>query len=222
MDNENDFENNSENGSEDLDTSWIEKEERMFSTHENYLREQLKEIDMFYIYMNCDNAIVKVENEVEVLDDSGIISKERILQIIQTKRHLVDLGKKYKLVDILSFQVPLESDKLESFIKLQDIENNDSSNWFKTMDIFDEIVVVPSIFIFHDLTSLFFLFIEADNGLKSILRNGSGNAGLSSSARATKKVRITTDSSDDYIENKRKSMKRFMRKAKHTRKNVDK
>jgi len=210
------LESGSESGSDtdDLDTSWIEKEEKMFSIHQNYLREPLKEIDMFYIYMDCNNAIVKVENEVEVLDDLCTITKERVLQLIQTKRHLAHgiSEKKYKLVDILSFQVPLEPDKLQPFSELQDVENI-SNSFFKNVDMFDEIVISPSIFIFHDLISLFFFFIETDNGLKSILRSdGSG------SARVTKKVRI----SDEYIENKRKSMKRFMRKAKHTRKNIEK
>ena len=203
--------------SEDLDTSWIEKEEQMLHNYNNYIREPIKEIDMFYIYIDANNSIIKVENEIEILSECSTISKERVLQIIQTKRHLVDNipGKKYKLIDILSFQIPLEPDNIQAFSEIHNIENS-ASEFLKNINIFDEIVIGPAMFIFHDLTSLFFFFIESDNGLKSILRNGD------STTRCTKKVRISNDVSNEYIENKRKSMKRFIRKAKHTRKNSEK
>ena len=82
----------------------------------------------------------------------------------------------------------------------------------KKVPIFDSIVIDPSIFIFHDLNSLFFFFKEVDNVVvKSILKNGREGGGV------TKKVRLTPE---EYVQRKKKSLKRMVRRAKMTRKNV--
>jgi len=57
--------------------------------------------------------------------------------------------------------------------------------------IFDEIKCAPSIFIFHDINSLYFIFKEVPNpaDIKSILKSGLGSSG--GGIRITKKVRIS-------------------------------
>jgi len=61
------------------------------------------------------------------------------------------------------------------------------------------------------LNSLFFFFKEVENPVKSILKTGEHGV----SSRATKKVRLDTG---EYLEKKRKSMKRMMRSIRKTRK----
>ena len=168
-------------------------------------RENLSEIDIFFIYINNDNAIDKVEKMVELLgdptSDSFIgITKERLLQIVQTKR-LCD-EKKYRLDEIMAFQIPLEYSHLESFIKSESTIGNEC---FSTVPIFNEVVIQPALYIFHDLTALYFFFSEDVKPLKSVLRNGSEN-------RVTKKVRIV-DNSLSYDVRKKKSLKRFLRRG---------
>jgi predicted metal-binding transcription factor (methanogenesis marker protein 9) len=59
---------------------------------------------------------------------------------------------------------------------------------------------------------LFFIFKEIDNIVtKSILKNGGQEN------RGTKKVRL---SPEEYIEKKKKSLKKMIRRAKTTRKNL--
>jgi hypothetical protein len=204
-------------------------------------REPLSEIDMFFIYINSDNAIDKVEKTVESIGDlsrdlsgdlsgdlsrdpgslyvSGV-SKERLLQIVQTKRTCHD--KKYRLTEIMAFQIPLEYSNLESFIKGND---NIGSDCLQPIPIFNEVGIHPALYIFHDLTALYFFFVESMKPLKSVLRNGSEN-------RSTKKVRINDDKANGlegmkgldgspslpYHIRKRKSLKRFLRRGNSTRK----
>jgi hypothetical protein len=168
-------------------------------------RENLSEIDIFFIYINLDNAIDKVEKMVEPLwepiSDSFIgITKERLLQIVQTKRLYDD--KKYRLDEIMAFQIPLEYADLESFIKG---DSTIGDECFRTVPIFNEVVIQPALYIFHDLTALYFFFSEDIKPLKSVLRNGSEN-------RVTKKVRIV-DNSLSYDVRKKKSLKRFLRRG---------
>ena len=192
---------------EDLDTSWIETAE----FQDNYEREHIKETGVFFVYVDVLGLIEKITKEYLSLDDGedgrGIVSKDQLLHIIQTKRSRTDSGdgKKYRFLDLLMFHVPLEPGDLDGFVK-----GGDRPEYLKRLPIFDDIVFDPSIFIFHDLTGLFFIFKEIDQSVaKSILKN--------SSDTITRKIR---GNPNEYIEKKRKSMKRMLRRLKMTRKNM--
>jgi hypothetical protein len=205
----------------DLDSSWIDKEEKMESSDTNYIRESIDDIQLFFIYINSDFEIEHVSKESESIHDNGCISKERLLQIIQIKRHYNN--KKYRLDDLMSFQIDLEPENIQSFSELDSLDDI-SRSFFKSVPIFDEVICIPSIFIFHDIASLFFFFNELDTSVKkSILRSSFD------SNRVTKKVRIMDDNViyDDIAHdnntntNNRKSMKKFMKKLKQTRKTFE-
>jgi hypothetical protein len=196
--------------SNDLDFSWIDKEEKMGASNTNYIREPIDNIQLFFIYVNYDSEIEYVSKESEFIDSQSI-SKERLLQIIQTNRH--HNNKKYRLDELLSFQIDLEPENIQSFSELDSLDDI-SKSFLKSLPIFDEIACISSIFIFHDIASLFFIFNEIDSSVKkSILRNGINNN------RLTKKVRIMDgDTIYDHDNTNRKSMKKFMKKLKQTRK----
>jgi hypothetical protein len=196
---------------DDLDSSWINKEEKMGASDTNYIREPIDEIQLFFVYINSGLEIEYVSKESECVD--GCISKDRLLQIIQTKRH--HNNKKYRLDDLLSFQIDLEPENIQSFSEIDSLDPI-STTFLKSIPIFDEVICIPSIFIFHDMASLFFLFNEVDTVKKSILRSASD------SHRVTKKVRIMDEHViGDHGSNNRKSMKKFMKKLKQTRKTFD-
>ena len=198
---------------EDLDISVVEEDsedsDNSSSVSSDFFddsndREPLSEIDLYFIYINGENSIDKVEKMVESIDGSlNGLSKERLLQIVQTKRLCDD--KKYRLNDIMAFQIPLEYVHLAYFVK-GDSEIGDE--FFQTVPIFNEVTIHPALYIFHDLTALYFFFSEAAKPLKSVLRNVAEN-------RVTKKVRIA-DESIPYDIRKRKSLKRFFRRANST------
>jgi len=191
---------------EDLDTSWAE----MAEFQDNYEREPMEEICVFFIYTDAVGAIEKITKEVELVVDGGL-SKERLLHLIQSKRHLPHRGGvKYKFCDLLAFHIPLEPGELGEFVKQEA-----RADFLKKLPIFDSVVIDPSIFIFHDVNTLFLFFKEVENVVvKSILKNGR-EGGVSRCV--TKKVRLTPE---EYIDKKKKSLKRMMRRAKITRKNI--
>jgi len=168
---------------EDIDLSWIENEEKMCKIDETGTREPMKEIAMFYVYVNTEFAIEQITKESEKVINNAI-SKERLLQIIQTRRNPNKTQiKKYRLDDILSFQIDLGPNNIESFLRA---DLDDMSDIFlKSVPIFNEIDCLPSIFIFHDINSLYFIFREIEASGKSILKNGT-----TTNNRSTKKVRI--------------------------------
>jgi hypothetical protein len=170
-----------------LDTSWIENEE----FRSVYEKESMTELVLFFVYMNREMVIEFVIKDYIDIDD-GVISKEQLLHIIQSRRHRSDVAKKYKFMDLMAFHVPLAPDELEGFV-----DASPEKRFMKTLPMFDSVVVDPSIFIFHDLNSLFFFFREFDS---SSLASGSH--------AVTKKIRLDAF---EYIDKKRKSLKRMLR-----------
>jgi hypothetical protein len=182
-----------------IDTNWINEYDRLQSIDSNPVREHMNSIGAYFIYINPNDYIENILFEKIVLEfdsekKSSIIRKETVLKIIQSKKNVVD--SKYKLIDILSFVIDIEPENIQSFLKndLEKMEFNncfDSKTFMKIIPIFNDIHICKSIFIFHNINSLFFFFKESENNtrrftLKSILKNYSSD----NVKKNTKKVRI--------------------------------
>ena len=136
------------------------------------------------------------------------LSKNTIEYLTQSKRNS---HGKYKLSNLLLYCVSLEPEQLQTFA-VSDIEEMHRSggmqvvgtetvtfakteggevspfSFLREIPLFTErIVVSPSIFIFHELNSIYFLFREAEVGLKSILKTG-GKFGNGKKSRVRKIV----------------------------------
>jgi hypothetical protein len=211
---------NDDDGSDDLelDTSWIQKEEKLEHIQQNYFREPMEFIDTFFIYVNANSYIEKIISEKHpliMMDDNKntILKKEYMLQLIQSKKIKTDHSI-YKLMDVLIYNVDLEPEHIQNYSKHENISEN-SKGFFQVLKIIDDIQLSPSIFIFHDINSIFFLFQEKQLDLsvlkpKSILKDTSTSIKVQSS---TKKVKLLLSSVDkSSITNKKMTRKRFSRK----------
>jgi hypothetical protein len=213
----------------DLDTSWIDTYEKISSIQENYCREHMTKIPVFFIYMNPGDEIIKVICEEEELSEGSMISSARLLRMIEEKRHIN--GLVYKLVDLLQYVVDIEPENLQGFVG-EDSSNvgggggggvgsgvgctgDMGSRWLKPISYSSGDIKIPSsIFIFHELNHLYFFF---RSGLKSILKDDK----VCESLRVTKKVRIADISVDEkkkFKEYLRKSMRRKHKGNSGTRK----
>ena len=178
----------------DLDTSWVRNYERMSTIDHNYKKDFMDSVCIVFIYLNTLNEIVNVVQECEVCiveEKVSVIKEERILRIIEEKRHIGN--KVYHLEDILKYNVDIESERIQPFVNDEiKIELTSLSNMIK------DIVFEPSIFIFHEINHMYVLFKETLP--KSILRK-KGSVGV------TKKVQIVAEDVD------KQKFKRFMRKS---------
>jgi hypothetical protein len=174
----------------DLDTTWIQEEERIQNIECLYCREPMSSISLYFIYINQHQYIDKVASEkYEFHNGSTILSKEELLRIIH-HRKIYTPTSKYKFVDLLTFHVPLEPEHIQDYAKQEDFLEF-SKDFFKVLPIVDEIRVDPSIFIFHTMNSIFFIFEEIPKSphkhtLRSILRREESDV----PHKTTKKVRI--------------------------------
>ena len=115
---------------------------------------------------------------------------------------------------MLSYQVDIEPEQIQSYANDLGHGHGTGHNFLKTLSILDDITITPSIFIFHDINSIYFIFQEVENDklhrntLKSILKTSSGRSTRSNneqidkeisnnlgSQNTTKKVRIVYENS---------------------------
>jgi hypothetical protein len=171
--------------------SWIKEEENLLKVNPNYVREPMEKIKCFFLYVNKNDYIEHIANEyIDIID--GIISNERMLKIIKDKRYS-RTNAKFVYKDAQMFVVDLEPEQI------QDYSNNEnfaglSRGFLKPLPLFDDIVVIPSVFIFHDTNAIYFSFheVEPDERLpiKPAIRILSETKPKAKTGAVTKRVRI--------------------------------
>lgn len=138
---------------DDLDMSWYHPEFHLD------VREPMKELGVYFIYLNARNVMEKIFMEKETLSETSGISKERILKIIQMNRELPNSQVKYRFFDLLLFHIDIQPENVPRFAQPENI----GDGFFKVLPIFHDIVLEDSLRIFHSVNALYVLYKEMDN-----------------------------------------------------------
>jgi hypothetical protein len=161
----------------DLDISWIHEHEKENTIDKNYCREPMNEITTYCLYINTDLELEKVTTEkmaIESCEYDGLgscrrgVSKERVLHFIQIKKNSFP-ETKYRLLDMLLYNVELEPENIQSYSISENFQEL-SKPFLKVLPVFDNVTVTDSIFIFHSLNALYFLFKEVERSPIETLR----------------------------------------------------
>jgi hypothetical protein len=190
-----------------IDISWIDQEDEEGVIE----KEPMDQIQCYYIYISDENEyeeerkIKHVIKETHVLEEcpnhpeQRKISTGRLLQMIHSKKNIPqvtntgkgtkneenlqpknsnEFGTKYRLMEILLYNVESEIDNIPNIDKTA----------MKIVTISEEIIIPPSLCIFHEINRLYFLFQEVEIDTyqpKPILKILSD---ISKGAKKTKKV----------------------------------
>lgn len=201
-----------------LDVSWIAEQQRIQNIETNYCREPVTDIQIYSLYINKNSYIEKITRKKHDIVDN-VLTRDAVLGIIQNNKRMN--SKKYKLMDVLVYHVDLEPQHIQTYSQTNDIPAS-SKSFFKVLPIVDEIHIPHSIFIFHSLSSVFFMYKEVDTGshnhtIKSILKPSSSSSSsgpVDPKPSHTRKVRISMDvQHSDFVPHR-------SHKPKKTRKNV--
>jgi len=150
-----------------MDTSWIDDEDIEESILE---KEPMNEIQCYYVYVGIDQNISNVTKKVQNLeiypkqDDYRIIPRDQLLQMIHSNK--IYQSKKHSLLEILLYNV--DSPSSESLLAVGDElsftplhpEKLEEPSALRTVTTMDEILIPPSLCIFHETNCLYFVFQE--------------------------------------------------------------
>jgi hypothetical protein len=154
--------------------SWIDENERLTQVDENYSKEPMKSILMHFIYVNVDSYISSVvsdtfyfkkHNDVSdislnmSLSTSSCISNGEILKIIESKKRTTSTSK-YKISDIILYNIDIEPQHIQSYLNADNVDELSVPFMKYIPSVMNEIIVPDSIFIFHTINCLYFIFNE--------------------------------------------------------------
>ena len=188
---------------DELNLSWLDEDERLSKIQQNYIRENMSSIQCYNVYINMKMHIDKIVcsvKELTIIDSSSCnmgFTNEILLQHIESNKQ-ISTGIKYKLLDILLYNIELEPENIQHYSQSDTLFSN--SLFLKSYLAIQSIPVPPSIFIFHNLNSIYFLFqeVESVKSAKSILSHDSKST---NSKHKTRKVTIQDCSKPDCKRN---------------------
>jgi len=204
---------------DDLDTSWIDDLDKLNNIHHSYCREPMKTIDFFILLVDSNDSILKIKKEnhrFSTIDKNCTFTNSFLIQFIERIKNTHSKGKiRYKLQDVLLYNIDIEPEHIQNYVSNENLLELGTKK-LQSLSIIQDVVVPPSIFIFHKINALFFIFKQVEEVMsaeddfklnlapppimvqvppKSILKtksDGKSN-GL---AKATKKVRIYDKKTD--------------------------
>ena len=225
---ENIFTDNYKETESDIDTSWIDN--RLYNSLNIPEKEIMNSIGLYFIYINTNDYIEKINHIQQDIslnqhlnNNSGVIHNDIIIQLLEKNKYLSN--NKYKIQDVLLYNVSLNPENIQSYSKDENLLES-SSKFLEPLSIVNDFIIPPSIFIFHKINSIFFIFkqlqeikpLPPKSILKSSIQNNGSNSNndiktidnTNDNHKYTKKVRI----SEKNTITKLKSNNKFTRKQK--------
>jgi hypothetical protein len=204
---------------DDLDTSWIDDLDKLNNIHHSYFREPMKDIDFCILLVDSNDSILKIKKEnhrFSTIDKNCTFTNSFLIQFIERIKNTYSKGKiRYKLQDVLLYNIDIEPEHIQPYVSNENLLELGTKK-LQSLSIIQDVVVPPSIFIFHKINSLFFIFKQLEEVIKteedikldltpppimvqvppkSILKTKSDGKS-NGSAKTTKKVRIYDTKTD--------------------------
>lgn len=165
------------NNDNKLDTSWTTNYENNDNDNERdyklFYKEDIFVINLMVIYVNIENEIVKIKEELLPLKSPNILIREQLLELIKNNNVLQNTNTKYSLFSLLVYNITLDPEHLYTFLKSKETQKKGQTQrqrqgqeYFRSIHNIDTIHFEPSISIFHDINQITFIFRE-DNKNKA-------------------------------------------------------
>ena len=132
--------------------NWEEEFEIEDEPYKDFYKETQDNINIYFIYINSENEIIRTKKEKFILDENKI-TKSLLIEIL--KKNMIVKNKKYKPISLIKYNVLLEPDEVQEYIY-----NFDSFDFMYIETMIDKIEWGKTITLFQNINSLHILFYE--------------------------------------------------------------
>ena len=151
-----------------MDTTWINQCDKLYNINKHFLKTEQESIKLFFIYVNNNNIIDKI-NSLQFDISDNTIHNDKMFKIINDNKIYSDKFV-YNFNYMNLFYIPFDHDKINEF-------NNTSPSkysndlFIKNLSINDHVTIPKTLFIFHQYNSIFLFYKQniIENIPKSIL-----------------------------------------------------
>ena len=141
---------------EELDNNWIRNYEIKELDYNDFYKDDVKYIKIYTLLINKGLILENISEENFILEDCNILKKYELIFLINKYKNS---RKKTKLLSILKYNIDLDSDSVFDYLK-KDTEN---TLFLQSIKSINDISFDPTIAMFEDLNSLFFIFVETND-----------------------------------------------------------
>jgi hypothetical protein len=139
-----------------LDTRWIQEFESVDNNYKQFYNEVVGDIKICSIYVDKNNNIENIKQEILELSRENLITKEEIIKII--KQNSITHNKRYTLLSLLKYNIDLEASNVVHYLKQRQQLKTDA--YLTLVKNIDNIPLNNTINMMQDLNSIFILFYE--------------------------------------------------------------
>jgi len=142
---------------EKLDDMWIQDFEKIDKPYHDFYKENVYYVHVNFFYINRENEIDKITNEIFFMKNPNVVSREELIYIIKHNSHYN--ANMYSLLSILKYNFTLNPEEITDFLK---ISNNDCyrEENLTIVKHIDTLVFEKTISMFQDLNTLIIIFYE--------------------------------------------------------------
>ncbi len=140
-----------------LDTSWIQEFESIDYNYKQFYNEVIGDIKICSIYVDKNNNIENIKQELLELSKENLVTKEEIIKII--KQNSVSQKKRYTLLSLLKYNIDLDASNVIHYLKQQKKQSK-SDVYLSLVKNIDNIPLNSTINMMQDLNTIFILFYE--------------------------------------------------------------
>lgn len=132
--------------------NWEDDFEKEDEPYKDFYKEQQDNINVFFIYINSSNEIIRTKKEKFILENNKI---PKTLLIEMLKKNMIVKNKKYKPISLIKYNLLLEPDEVQEYTF-----NTDSYDFVFIETLIDDIFWEKTITLFQNINSLHILFYE--------------------------------------------------------------
>ena len=140
-----------------LDTHWIQEFELTDNNYKQFYNEVVYDIKICSVYVDKNNNIENIKQEILELSRENLITKEEIIKII--KRNSVNQKKHYSLLSLLKYNIDLDASNVVHYLK-QPQKQRKIDAYLTLVKNIDNIPLNSTINMMQDLNTIFILFYE--------------------------------------------------------------
>jgi hypothetical protein len=139
-----------------LDTRWIQEFESLDNNYKQFYNEIVGDIKICSIYVDKNNNIENIKQEILELSGENLITREEIIKII--KQNSTTQNKRYTLLSLLKYNIDLDASNVVHYLKQRQQPKTDV--YLTLVKNIDNIPLNSTINMMQDLNTIFILFYE--------------------------------------------------------------
>lgn len=136
-----------------FDTSWILEFEETDKKYNDFYTEPIESVKLFILYVSKNNHLFHIKKDIASLEN-GCLPKDLLIKIL--KKYMQYNGKKYRPISILKYNINLEPEDVEIYIK-----DDRNFNFLNIEKKIDTIYFDDTITLFQNINSIYIIFHES-------------------------------------------------------------